>query len=229
MNQQPKFTCFICGNELTEKRSASVCTFCRKEEQGDWVCPGGHYICEECRLSPAEKIIKSVCLNSSSQNPWDIATLIMQHPLFRHHGVEHHLLVAPVILTALANSGQINFDKEKIAAALKRTADIPFGVCGSRGDCGACIGAGAAFSIILKASFSSDKERSLVLKTTAGALLRIAELGGARCCKQSVYAAVETSSLVFKNELKLDLEIADKKCRFSQKISDCKREGCPYY
>ncbi len=140
--QAPTFVCFICGQGLLEKESTGLCTFCGKQEPGEWVCPGGHYICEECRLSAPEEVIKRVCLNTKSPDPWEIATLIMRHPAFRPHGVEHHLVVAPVVLTALVNSGQADLEKEKISAALKRTADIPFGVCGSRGDCGACIGAG---------------------------------------------------------------------------------------
>ena len=229
MNQVPKFICFICGQELLEKESSCVCTFCRKQEPGEWVCPGGHYICEECRLASPEDVIKRVCLSTKSSDPWEIATLVMRHPAFRSHGVEHHLVAAPVVLTALVNSGQVELEKEKISTAIKRTADIPFGVCGSRGDCGACIGAGAAVSIILKANFTSAKERSLVLKTAASALLRIAEFGGPRCCKQSVYAALETCGLIFKNELKLELKIGNKKCPFSQKITDCKKERCPYF
>lgn len=229
MNQPPRFRCFICEQELQEKENLFACTFCGKQEPGEWFCPGGHYICEECRLSTPEEAIQRVCSHTTSSNPWEIATLVMRHPSFKPHGAEHHLVVAPVVLTALANSGQAAFDKKKIAAAIKRTADIPVGACGSRGDCGACIGAGAAVSIILKASFASGKERSLTLKTAAAALLRLAEAGGPRCCKQSVYAALETCSLVFKNELNLHLDIGNKKCLFSQRITDCKKEICPYY
>lgn len=229
MNSRPVFTCFICGNELIEKSADCICTFCGKHEQGDWVCPQEHYICEECRLSPVDLIINNVCRNSTTHNPWEIATLIMRHPVVPDHGAVHHLMTAPVILTALVNSGQVDFKKEKIPEVLRRTADIPHGVCGSRGACGACSGAGAAASIILKATFKSNRERSLVLKTTANALLRVAELSGPRCCKQSVYAALESCSLLFKEELKLDLPLGDRRCLFSRKITDCKGKDCPYY
>jgi hypothetical protein len=229
MSNQPVFTCFICGNELIEKNADCICTYCGKLEQGEWICPQGHYICEECRLSPVDLIINNVCLKSTAHNAWDIATLIMQHPVVPHHGAVHHLITAPAILTALVNSGQIDFKKERIPEVLKRTVDIPYGVCGSRGDCGACIGAGAAASIILKATFKSNRERSLVLKTTANALLRVAELSGPRCCKQSVYATLESCSHFFKEELKLDLPLGDKTCIFSRKITECKGKDCPYY
>lgn len=228
MSHQPVFYCPICGQELQERESVCICSFCGKQEQGEWVCPSGHYTCEDCRLASPAEAIERVCLETRSQNPLEIADLLMRHPAFKDHGVEHHLLVAPVMLAALANSNQTRVDKAKIHSAIKRLVDIPIGVCGSRGDCGACVGAGAAVSIISGAYSNPALGRSRALKATGNALLRLAEIGGARCCKQSVYVALETCCRVLAEELNLSLEMGKITCGFSQKIADCKKEKCPY-
>ncbi|MCU0284811.1 MAG: DUF5714 domain-containing protein [Acidobacteria bacterium] len=228
--QELKFICFICGQELLEKESTHVCSFCGKPELGEWVCPNGHYTCEECRLAGPAEMIERVCLETRLRNPREIAELIMRHPAFKNHGVEHHLLVAPVILVALANVNNSSVGKAKIQSALKRLADIPIGVCGSRGDCGACVGAGAAMAIISGMYNQGIMGRGRALKATGAALLQVAEMGGIRCCKQSVYAALETCCRMLQEELNISLEMENKiKCAFSLKIADCKKEACPYY
>lgn len=229
MSHVPKFICSICGQELQGKESACVCSFCGKHEQGEWVCPNGHYTCEDCRLASPAEVIEKVCLETGSKNPVEIADLLMRHPAFKNHGVEHHLLAAPVILAAFANCKETRVDKAKIQSAIKRLVDIPIGVCGSRGDCGACAGAGAAVSIIFGSHSNPAMGRSRALKATGSSLLRLAEMGGPRCCKQSVYAALEIAWDILGKEVGVSLELEKITCGFSQKITDCKREKCPYY
>ncbi|MDQ1353321.1 MAG: hypothetical protein QG657_3627 [Acidobacteriota bacterium] len=229
MNQVPKFKCSICGQELLEREISCICSFCGKQEQGEWVCPGGHYICEDCRLASPAEVIERVCLETHSQNPREIADLLMRHPSFKDHGVEHHLLVAPVILAAFANCKKTRVDKAKIQSAIKRLVDIPIGVCGSRGDCGACVGAGAAVSIIFSANADPMMGRSRALRAAGSALLRLAEMEGPRCCKQSVYAALETGWDILGKEFGISLELGTITCGFSHKIADCKKEKCPFY
>ncbi|MCX6580814.1 MAG: DUF5714 domain-containing protein [Candidatus Aminicenantes bacterium] len=229
MSRQPVFYCSICGQELLERESACICSFCGKQEQGEWVCPNGHYTCEDCRLASPAEAIERVCLETRSQNPREIADLLMRHPAFKDHGVEHHLLVAPVILAAFANSRQTRVDKAKIQSAIKRLVDIPIGVCGSRGDCGACVGAGAAVSIIFGSGANPAMGRSRALRAAGSALLRLAEMDGHRCCKQSVYAALETGWHILGKELGSSLEMGKITCGFSHKIADCKKGKCPYY
>jgi hypothetical protein len=229
MSYQPVFYCSICGQELLERESACICSFCGKQEQGEWVCPGGHYTCEDCRLASPAEVIERVCLATASQNPREIADLLMRHPAFKDHGVEHHLLVAPVILTAFANCNKTPVIKAKIQSTIKRLMDIPIGVCGSRGDCGACVGVGAAVSIIYGANAYSITERSRVLRATGSTLLHLAEMDGPRCCKQSVYASLEIGWDILCKEAGVSQKMGKITCGFSLKIADCKKEKCPYY
>jgi hypothetical protein len=231
MNGYPVFRCAICDEELQEDPKIMICSTCRKTEQAEWSCINGHYVCEECRIASPVEIIEKICKTTPSENPIAIANLIMRQTTFNSHGPEHHMLVAPVVIAALANSTGISIDKTRIRSLMKRTEDIPIGVCTSRGDCGACVGAGAALSFICRTIDPTVDLRGLALKTTAKALLYLSGMRGRRCCKQSVYAAIETCARVLNEELKAKLHTPSTKitCEFSRKIADCKKENCPYY
>lgn len=222
-----KFPCPICGEILEEHDGSTECMYCGKEEEAEFMCPDGHFQCEECRLADAKELIERTCRDHGGTDPFELASLMMKHSSFNPHGIEHHLLVAPVILTVCKNLG-VDIPERKIKTAMRRVEDIPYGACGSRGACGACESAGTAVSLITGASFKSDKERSLTLKATANSLEKLSELGGPRCCKQSVYAAIEETFSLLEEEYDLS-SIEEHTCPFSDDIEDCKEERCPYY
>jgi len=223
-----RFFCSICGQELREVRAWLVCTFCGVLEESEWGCPNGHFQCESCRLAEPNEIIERVCAHTQENDPVQIADLLMSHSSFNANGPEHHLLVAPVLLAALWNIGQ-PINAEKIKVALRRLADIPMAVCASRGDCGAAVGVGCALSLVTGATIHSGRERSLALRGTARALERLAELGGPRCCKKSVYASIEEGCRLLREELSLELPSHTIQCRFTAKSPECRKERCVYY
>jgi hypothetical protein len=90
------------------------------------------------------------------------------------------------------------------------------------------VSAGALVSILTGASYLKDQERSLALRATAGALQAIAEAGGPRCCKQSVYLSLETAFAFLRRELGLDLPLTIH-CEFSGHSEGCKKKRCQYY
>jgi hypothetical protein len=223
------FYCPQCGAELQEDRRVQTCSYCGAVEECDWLCPQGHFVCEECRTAQPAEIIERVCRGTTSLDPIWMANLIMKHPLFSACGPEHHVLVAPVILAALRNHGH-PVKEGAVRAALRRMRDIPVGVCGTRGDCGACVGLGCAISLLTAATYESDRERSLSLKGTARALACVAELGGPRCCKQSVYATLQTARAYVSSELGVAFSLPDViLCPFSRSIEECKKERCAYF
>jgi len=116
----------------------------------------------------------------------------------------------------------------RAASAIKRTDDIPFAVCGTRGECGAAVSVGALVSTLTGASYLKDRERSLALRATAEALQAIAEAGGPRCCKQSVYLSLETAVAFLRRELGLDLPLVIA-CEFSRRNEECKRDTCRFW
>ena len=136
--------------------------------------------------------------------------------------------MAPAVLAALNNKGLQVLKPGRLASAIKRTADIPFAVCGTRGECGAAVSVGALISILTGASYLKDQERSLALYATAEVLQTIARAGGPRCCKQSVYLSLETGAAFLKRELELDLPLTIR-CEFIRRNEECKQEQCQYY
>ncbi len=220
----------ICGTELIELEDEAIhrCSYCNQEQPVYYVCPNGHAVCDDCQAADQPTLIQRVCAGTTETDPIAIANLIMGHPAFVMHGPYHHQLVAPVALVALANSGQITFNRNHISAVMRRTADIPIAVCGTRGGCGAAEGVGAAISVLTKASYLKDKERSLALRGTAEALLAIAEAGGPRCCKQSVYLSFEVLARLLREELGLDLPV-EVHCAFTTANPECKGPRCTYY
>lgn len=148
------YPCLVCGADLREleTETLAVCHYCGETQPGYYVCPKGHAVCDDCQAADQPSLIQRVCAGTRATDPIAIANLIMGHPAFVLHGPYHHQLVAPVALAALANLGQIEFCAERLEAVMRRTADIPLGVCGTRGACGAAEGVGAALSVLTGAS-----------------------------------------------------------------------------
>ena len=223
------YNCPICGKEMIEGGGEATCFFCGRREQADYTCPDGHYQCEDCRLADTAELVARVCAGTALTDPVEIANLIMKHPSVTDAGPQHHIVVAPSILTALANSGLASFRPQRIPAVIGRTQDIPIAVCGTRGDCGACPGAGVVVSILTGANYLSDGERSLALRATAQALEAVAEGGGPRCCKQSVYLTLETTRDFLRRELDLVLPMQEIICPFAARNPECKGLACRFH
>lgn len=224
------YPCLVCGAALFElpEETRYRCSYCAQEQPVLYLCPNGHAVCDDCQAADQPTLIQRVCAGTQATDPIAIANLIMSHPAFVMHGPYHHQLVAPVALVALANSGQIAFNRAHISAVMRRTADIPIAVCGSRGGCGAAESVGATLAVLTKASYLKDAERSLALRGTAEALLAIAEAGGPRCCKQSVYLAFEVLARLLHEALSLELPVTVQ-CPFYLSNTECKGPRCKYY
>lgn len=223
------YHCPVCRAELLERPGRTTCSFCGREEETDWTCPAGHHTCEDCRTDGSDEVIARVAEATRETDPVAIAERMMSHPSFQPNGPEHHGVPAPALLAALRNAGLHASSPERIAAAMRRTADVALGACGSRGDCGACVGAGVAVAVVLGADYRSAPERALVLQTTSRALGRLADLGGVRCCKQAVYAAIAAAASALAEARGLRLEIPAIRCPLADRNPDCKKDGCPYH
>lgn len=222
------YYCPICSEELNRVDQLAICTFCGKETQARYLCSQGHHICDECQLADWPDLVERVCEASSEKDPSRIVNLLMKHPMSIMHSPQHHIIVTAAILSALRNTGIKPLKPGRLASAIERTKGIPLGSCGMRGECGAATSVGSLVSILTGATFMKDKERSLALKASAETLLSIAEAGGPRCCKQSVYISLETAASFLKRELNIDITV-EPRCEFFSRNKDCKKEGCKYY
>jgi hypothetical protein len=223
------FRCPVCLQGLVQHDGEHICTYCNAIERAEYVCPSHHYQCEACRLADAETIVARVCEAACERNPIEIVNLIMTHPSFADHGVQHHYVVAPAVITAMDNAGMLAGKRPSVESMISRVHDVPAGSCGNRGDCGACIGAGEVVAIIANANPMRGRPRSMVLTACANALLHVASMGGIRCCKQSVYAAIETTDDVLRRSFNMSLLTSPICCCFADRLTDCKREQCPYF
>jgi hypothetical protein len=225
-----KFYCPVCGAELIEKHAVGKCIYCGKEEETDYICPNGHYVCEDCRILSQKEITIKYLSYSKEKDVLKIMIALLKHPSFNMFGKEHHFVLGPVVLTALKNQGKLNWDLKRNEALIKRTEFLPYGICGSIGTCGACSSVGATLSTLLKATYMSDRERSIVLDATSECLKRIARDGGLRCCKESVYVGLMVLNEYLKEYLNLDMELPDKiVCAFNKTNPECKKERCEFY
>lgn len=224
------YPCLICGADLRELEveTPAKCSYCAETQPVFYLCPHNHAVCEACQAADQPTLIRQVCGGTRETDPITIANLIMGHPAFVMHGPYHHQLVAPIALTALANLGYETCRPERLEAVMRRTADIPVGVCGTRGACGAAEGVGVVLAVLTGATYLKDAERALALRGTAEALLALAAAGGPRCCKQSVYLAFETLSRLLANELGLTLPVVVR-CVFRERNRECQGPRCRYY
>jgi hypothetical protein len=222
------YPCVICGAELYETDGVAACSFCGQETPAAYLCPNGHHLCDDCQLADPRQAVERACQGAGESDPGAIVNRIMKHPVMVMHGPHHHTMVAPVVLAALDNGGQRRLKPGWLASAIERTGDIPFAVCGTRGECGAAVSVGALVSILTGASYQTDRERSLAIRATAQALEAIADAGGPRCCKQSVYLSLEVAVAFLRRELGLELPLAIR-CEFATQNDECKRGRCGYY
>jgi len=225
---EEEYRCFICGKPMKRVHKRVPCIYCGKEEISDFICENGHYICQECRLSKPRELVMKTCLASKEKDPIVLATKLMLHPAIPMHGPEHHYLTSAVLVTVAKNNGIEPFENS-IRDAINRSRRIPLGACGLWGDCGAAVGAGVAISVLTKADWLSDKERSLAMKTVGAILNKIAELGGPRCCKASVYVALVIGASFIAEFFNITIPLSKVECKFSKKNPDCWGERCPFF
>ena len=153
---------------------------------------------------------------SATKNPVEIARRIMEDPYIYMHGPEHHVMVGAVLLTAYRNSGGDIDLKEALEEMKERGSQIPGGVCGFWGCCGAGVSTGIYMSIVTGATPLAGRSWGLANRTTAKALEAIGELGGPRCCKRDTFTAIRKAAEMTAKELGVEMDCpAEIVCTFS--------------
>ncbi|MBS1348115.1 MAG: SAM-dependent methyltransferase [Firmicutes bacterium] len=234
-NNDHKFDCMICGSPLvyitgSEKRK---CAICGNVYETNCVCEQGHYICDKCHAKPALVVITAQALQTKSDNPIEIAMQMMDDQRVHMHGPEHHYLVPAALLAAYYNAGG-SFGSSTLADVLGiaqlRAAQVPGGVCGSWGCCGAAVGAGIFTSIISGSTSMSDESWGLCNRITAKCLDIIGKNGGPRCCKRDSFLAI--SLMVNYVAEHFGIQMAKSSplvCHYSQYNRACRKEKCPFF
>lgn len=224
--------CLICGADLVYFQEAKemTCVFCGKRELSHASCKDGHYVCDACHARKGIEAVMRECRTTKSRNPIEIMQKIMADPYIYMHGPEHHVMAGAALLVAYHNSGgEVDLDWA-LAEMKERGGQVPGGVCGFWGCCGAGVSTGIYMSIITKATPLSGKSWGLSNRMTSRALNAIGEIGGPRCCKRDTFTAVKEAVQMTKEELGIEMELPEKiECGFHVENQQCLRGKCPYH
>ncbi len=222
--------CLICGADLVYFQEAKemTCVFCGKRELSHASCKDGHYVCDACHARKGIEAVMRECRTTKSRNPIEIMQKIMADPYIYMHGPEHHVMAGAALLVAYHNSGgEVDLDWA-LAEMKERGGQVPGGVCGFWGCCGAGVSTGIYMSIITKATPLSGKSWGLSNRMTSRALNAIGEIGGPRCCKRDTFTAVKEAVQMTKEELGIEMELPEKiECGFHVENQQCLRGKCP--
>ena len=232
MNERKRGACLVCGENLTyyPKAVEMECVFCGKKELSHASCEKGHYVCDACHAKKGIEVIMEICQKTDSKNPVEIARKIMEDPYIYMHGPEHHVMVGAVLLTAYRNSGGDIDLKEALEEMKERGSQIPGGVCGFWGCCGAGVSTGIYMCIVTGATPLAGCSWGLANRTTAKALEAIGELGGPRCCKRDTFTAIRKAAEMTAKELGIEMDCpAEIVCAFSEENQQCLKKACPYH
>ena len=235
MDKRPEFksNCLICGSELKYFDTSILieCVYCGQSFESNASCANGHYICDSCHSFPATRLIREFCVSTKLRDPIEIAMILMRDERIKMHGPEHHFLVSAALLSAFYNvTGDYNNKVKNIEQAEKRAKNVLGGFCGFYGACGAAIGTGIFMSLITDSNPLSKSGWRLSNLITAGALKKIAELGGPRCCKRDTFLAITDAVDFIREHLNVELPLKkDIHCEFSDFNKECLLTACPFY
>lgn len=223
--------CSICNSVILYKEDffEAKCEFCGKEEESYIICSNNHYLCKVCAAKEVMDKLYAILPSIDYKNPIDIAEKIISKCGFSGH--TPHPITAAAFLTAVKNVTN-HITTEDVLEGISRAYNIPGGWCGYHGACGAAVALGTSFSVLLNATPSSDKERSIANRVTSAGLLEVAELGGPYCCVASIRVVLEKGIELSKKYLGLefpDKQIKYKKCWAATFQPNCKKEKCRFY
>lgn len=222
--------CLICKAplEYLNESSEMECVFCHKKVLSKTRCVNGHYVCDECHTRGLDTVI-SICLEETSRNPVEVMNRLMMQPFCHMHGPEHHVLVGSALLTAYKNAGG-DIDLPKMLIEMQtRGRQVPGGVCGFWGACGAGISSGMFVSLISGATPLSVEPWGLSNQMTSQSLNAIGEIGGARCCKRDSYLAILAAIDFVAEHFGIQMEKPEIICQFSNKNNQCIGNRCPFH
>lgn len=223
--------CLVCGEELLyfEDEKEVECEFCHRYFHTHVTCKNGHFICDECHAKQGLDVIKKICLETDSKNPFVIAEKCMDDPYIHMHGPEHHVLVASALLTAYVHAGGSLDLIKALDEAQKRGKEVPGGACGFWGCCGAAVSTGIFISILTHASPLSQENWGLSNLMTSQSLKRIGAVGGPRCCKRDSFLSLLSAIDFVEEHFHIKMEKEDVTCHYFSQNRQCLHRKCPFH
>lgn len=198
-------------------------------ESSDMLANDPHF--NHLKTMDVNSFIKQKCYEYKGNKPLELAVEIMNHPVIRMHGAEHHYLTPAVLLTVYNNLTNKYPDKlEKLEELQKFISENAPQSCSlEAGTCGAAIGAGVFFINFMADQFVPDVLDRLSEYIRTESIRQIDEIGLSRCCKRDTYISLQVTSKVLRDNLDLDIVFTEPKCTFSLRNKSCGMEDCPFY
>ncbi len=231
--KQPVHTtgCLICGAPIQYFHTGRemTCSICQRVFLANSCCENGHFVCDACHITDPMEVIREVCLTSSETDMLALMQAIRNHRRFPVHGPEHHAMVPAILVATYRNLGG-NVTDEHILTALERGSKVPGGACGYMGVCGAAIGVGIGFSILLKASPLTPVSRQTIQGIVSEVLQDIGTFQAARCCQRDSYTALKAAERISSRVLPIRLQAqARLVCSQYMKNRECIGMACPLH
>jgi MoaA/NifB/PqqE/SkfB family radical SAM enzyme/SAM-dependent methyltransferase len=221
--------CMVCGAPLRypDEEEVQPCSYCGNRFHANALCDNGHYVCDACHTKDGIAAIKRICLTAGETDMIALLRKIRSHPAIPVHGPEHHAMVPGIILAAYRNLGG-ELSPFAIETAIRRGSQVYGGYCAFLGACGAALGVGIAFSLILHANPVRPVERRIVQSVVKGVLEDIAALEAARCCQRDSWIALRKAAALSRQFLPITLRAdEDLECRQQKANRECMGSSCP--
>lgn len=228
---KPETGCLVCGAALRylEAETPRPCAFCGLVLPANAVCEQGHFVCDACHTRDAEAFLEHICLTTTEADMIALLQEIRRHPAIPLHGPEHHMLVPGVILAAYRNLGG-EVSPEMLRTALRRGQAVPGGWCAFTGACGAALGVGVAFSLLMGANPVKPGERQEVQQITQAVLKEQAAFAAARCCQRDSWLALRKAAELSREYLPIALKAeAPLRCTQAHQNRECLGRACPLW
>ncbi len=221
--------CIICKEPLKYLETGEVmeCCLCHKREMTRARCVKGHYVCDECHRKGMDGIM-GLCLKESSRDPVFLLEKMMNEEFCHMHGPEHHVMVGAALLTAYGNAGGEVELYPALTEMMSRGREVPGGVCGFWGACGAGISTGIFVSIISKSTPLTEEPFGLSNLMTSKALGEIGRIGGPRCCKRDSYLSVLAAVDFVRDHFGIEMEWSQVVCSRAGQNQQCIGKRCPF-
>ncbi len=223
--------CIKCGSPLQylDEEKSLECAHCGQLKPANAICEAGHFICDTCHSSDAESIVTDMCINSTETDMIILLNTIRKHPTVPLHGPEHHFAIPGAIVAAYRNLGGNVTDKD-IISAIERGKRIPGGTCGFWGGCGAALGVGIAFGIIVESNPIKAKQRQIVQQVTGKVILKISSIQASRCCQREAWTSMIIASELSEKYLPVFMPVStDFSCSQIRLNKECPGTTCRFY
>jgi hypothetical protein len=206
-----------------------ACSYCGQTYLADGCCEKGHFVCDQCHQENGLEVIKTICTTTREQDLIRLLTLIRSHPSIPMHGPEHHAMIPGILLACYRNCGGA-IGSQEILTAISRGADVPGGVCGFWGACGAAIGIGIGVATIFAATPLTPGPRQLAQEFSGRILTALASRKGGRCCQRETYIALSETARLSHELLSVSLQAeATLHCDQYLKNKECIGKQCPLW